>query len=118
MKHKQFRESVFCATVEVYCDCPLTEVDKHLGLPPTEGPRSRDSAQSFRISSEKNVTRYVLWVKDSKDYHALVHEAVHTVEKIFEDRGVEFKGEQAAYYIEYWVTAIWHWMATVKKRSP
>lgn len=53
---------------------------------------------------------YTVQLESKKDFYSLMHECVHLVTRIFEDRGIPFRGENTemiAYYQGYWFKRIW-----------
>jgi hypothetical protein len=73
----------------------------------------RDScyAGSVNVNREGKWPVYELTMKDKRDFYTLVHESVHLVVHIFNDRGLPFEArnhEFIAYYLESLVQRIWH----------
>jgi hypothetical protein len=57
---------------------------------------------------------FLLWIEDPNDYHALVHESMHLLKRIFECINIPFttdNDEIMAYYQCYWVRKFWNKMS-------
>jgi hypothetical protein len=56
----------------------------------------------------------LVWINKDDDYHAMVHETVHLVKRIFGIMGIAFdetNDEMIAYYQNYWVRKFWNKMS-------
>lgn len=52
----------------------------------------------------------IIWILDKNNQFVLVHELIHLVRMIFEDKGIHFEkwnDELIAYYQEFWFKKIW-----------
>jgi len=55
----------------------------------------------------------LVWINESNNYHAMVHETLHLTKRIFGIMGISFdesNDEMIAYYQNYWVRKFWHKM--------
>ena len=56
------------------------------------------------------IRRYRIHVCDPKDFYSLLHEMIHLVKGIMEDRGIPFREENdeiIAYLTEHWFKILW-----------
>lgn len=59
---------------------------------------------------DNGIPLYVVSLTNRRDFYSLLHECVHLVRRIFEDRGIPFGTENhelIAYYQEWWFRALW-----------
>lgn len=63
------------------------------------------------ITEDNKTTReYIMNLEDRNAFYTLLHESLHLVKNIFQDRGMIFNAandESIAYYQEYWFKKIW-----------
>jgi hypothetical protein len=114
MKYKNWQDPVYKSDIHFWCDCTIEEFDKYLIKkfpflkPETYGPFD---ALSVQVISPQGYAHYAVWVNKRKNFYAMVHEAVHTWQKISKDRGIERGHEAEAYFIEYLVQQMWRVMS-------
>jgi len=100
MKKKyKFYDKIYFATVIVKVGEPLDKL-RNAGM------------TTLDIDNKKGGTKryYLINLDNKKDFYSLMHECLHLVRRIFDDRGVEFRAENdeaIAYYFMYWFKQIW-----------
>ena len=65
---------------------------------------------TFKGKKEIRSIKYVVALRNRKDFYGLLHECVHLVKAIFRDRGIPFTSkndESIAYYMNYWFVMLW-----------
>ena len=63
-------------------------------------------------------TYYILWVKHLDDTQTLVHETLHLIYKILDDRGIVLgnnNNETVAYYLSFWFQKLYTLMLKEEK---
>lgn len=116
MKHLEIKEEILGAYLDLYFNCTKDELelalkkklkDKNLALP-------KDNTAGSTFVLRKNTTYYrIIWI-DRFDWSVrsqslLVHELVHFMTQLFEDKGIPIgrkEDEVMAYYMEYLVRTI------------
>lgn len=64
-------------------------------------------------ANTKDRTYYIIWVKHLNDTQTLVHETLHLVYKILDDRGILLdndNNETVAYYLSFWFQKLYSLM--------
>lgn len=118
MRYKRIIDPIYKAEVHIVADCCHEDINIKLKrLYPDfkeaiEEDKEPCEAECFRLIHSNGFRDYVCWFKEfspkkAGTLYAIVHEASHLVDKIFEDRGVNDDTEARAYYLEYLVREIW-----------
>ena len=75
-----------------------------------------DGSISLIDTQEKDggkTREYLLWIRQKRDFYALMHETLHLVRHILADRGIPFDSnndEVIAYYHTFWFRKLWRTM--------
>lgn len=88
---------------------------KELGVPEKELEELAGDARDgffFRILPDDNKYKTncsFMWLKDSRNHDTILHESIHLVTSLFDERGIPLRHENdeiLAYYLTYWFRTI------------
>ena len=121
MKVKKFYEPVFKVTLLFIVGCSVNELKKYSDkkkiiiheiekmagftciLEPIE-TKSKDGGI---------FTEHIMWIENKKNFYDLLHESLHLVGQIFNERGIPIRkenDEMMAIYQEWWFKTLWRFM--------
>ena len=115
MKIKKFYEPLFKVQVLCITDCGSDELKVYLKKKKIN-IKDFDCMDGFTAHleelQEKDIdggysTYHVLWIKDKKQFYSLLHETIHLVWQVMEERGIKASDEIAAYCTEWWFKTLW-----------
>ncbi len=78
------------------------------------------STADYKDKQGRKFRDYIIWVENKKGFYALLHETLHLVRHIFDDRGVPFRSENdesIAYYHMWWFKKLWRTLNGVDKKK-
>ena len=120
---KKFEEPVFNGRVLFLTDCTAEQANKYLEkkniFANDDDPKDKfdefsDGGIRSYVEDLGNKEAGVSWVvhiEDKNDIRAYIHECIHIVNGIFEDRQIQFvsgNDELIAYYMDYWFEQLWY----------
>lgn len=117
MIFKKYWDSIYKFELIFIADATHEEVNKrikkyHVPFLP-ESFSGNDGAFILINPDEHKGMKYwtaLLWIRKKKDFYALLHELVHMVIDVFENRSIEITTattEPFAYYLESWFKKLW-----------
>lgn len=120
MKVKKFYEPILKVTVYFITDSIPSEVKNFINKRSDKrASNDFDMLEGSITLLDKTDSRgrkfrdYLINVEDKNDFYVLLHESVHLVGWILEDRNISVKKENDeifAYYQEYWFKTLWRFM--------
>ena len=64
-----------------------------------------------------DITVYHIHIDNPQNFYLLMHECVHIVNRIFEDRDIYYdkaEDELFAYYLTFWFKKLWRYYGNIK----
>jgi len=117
-RSKELNDEVFAANVLAFCGTAkqMEKKCKGLGIPyvPSEGALGACKALP-------EYGGYIVWLVHPDDFYVLLHETVHLIRYIFEERGIgtdlEYNDEVIAFYQMFWFRKLWRWFGNLKEKG-
>ena len=116
MKSKYFYDEVFQVSVLAFhgTSKQMAIKSKLLGIDyePNEGAEGA-------LQVQPNNNGFILWLKQSDDFYALLHETVHLTTEALAEKAINTElitgDEVFAYYQAYWFRRLWRFFSGIKK---
>ena len=114
MKQKWLEDNVFGVDVLAFSGTKDQIKKRCVELESDYKPGESTLGVCRRLSNSRG---FLVWLSDPQDFYSLLHETVHLVRMVFEDRGVNTdlrnEDETFAYYQMFWFRELWRFFGKV-----